>query len=296
MNLRHSASPLGFAFFSASRLPPRALKSPTSIRNTARALGQEGHDALDRSDFATAADRFARADALVHAPTFVLGLAQAQVGLGKLVSADGDVQPHPARGASRRARPPPSRRPRGPRARKSKRSPRRIPYIILHGGRPRRGLGEGDHRRPARGPRRRARREARGVDPGKHEIRAEAPRLAPGEVSLTIAPGKTETVTLEPKPATAAPAPPPPPPVRRLSPPPLVVAPPPAPPPAVEAAPPAALSPGSTRRVLGIAGIAVGGAGIAVGAVMGGLAISKHGSLAKSCPQGPCARRPTRPR
>jgi hypothetical protein len=56
-------------------------------RATARALAQEGQSALEKQDFATAADRFARADALVHAPTLLLGRARALVGLGKLVEA-----------------------------------------------------------------------------------------------------------------------------------------------------------------------------------------------------------------
>src|SRR5437763_17177259 len=56
-------------------------------RATARALTLEGYEALDRKDYATAADRFTRADAMYHVPTVTLGLAHAEVGLGKLVSA-----------------------------------------------------------------------------------------------------------------------------------------------------------------------------------------------------------------
>jgi hypothetical protein len=55
---------------------------------TARALAQEGQDALDRKDFTTAADRFTRAGEVVHAPTLALGLARAQVGLGKWIAAE----------------------------------------------------------------------------------------------------------------------------------------------------------------------------------------------------------------
>src|SRR6201999_2886024 len=47
----------------------------------------DGYDALEKKDWAAAADRFTRADALCHAPTVTLGLARAQVGLGKLVNA-----------------------------------------------------------------------------------------------------------------------------------------------------------------------------------------------------------------
>lgn len=54
---------------------------------TARAVAFEANAALENKDYAAAAERFARADALVHAPTLLLGLARADVGLGKLVAA-----------------------------------------------------------------------------------------------------------------------------------------------------------------------------------------------------------------
>jgi len=56
-------------------------------RATARALALEGHNALKSKDFAAAADRFSRADALVHAPTLVVDWARALQGLGRYVEA-----------------------------------------------------------------------------------------------------------------------------------------------------------------------------------------------------------------
>jgi hypothetical protein len=56
-------------------------------RATARALALEGHNALKNKDFASAADRFGRADALVHAPTLVVDWARALQGLGRYVEA-----------------------------------------------------------------------------------------------------------------------------------------------------------------------------------------------------------------
>jgi hypothetical protein len=56
-------------------------------RATARSLAHEGLDAQQHGQYAVAADRFSRADALVHAPTLLLGLARAEVGLGLLVAA-----------------------------------------------------------------------------------------------------------------------------------------------------------------------------------------------------------------
>ena len=56
-------------------------------RATARSLAGEGYQALQSKDYATATDRFSRADALVHAPTLMIDWARSLVGLGKLVEA-----------------------------------------------------------------------------------------------------------------------------------------------------------------------------------------------------------------
>lgn len=65
-----------------------ALSEPSaSDRATARSLAGEGYQALQDKDYATAADRFSRADALVHAPTLMIDWARSLVGLGKLVEA-----------------------------------------------------------------------------------------------------------------------------------------------------------------------------------------------------------------
>jgi len=56
-------------------------------RATARALGQEGQQALDARNYSTAEDRFRRADKLVHAPTLMLGLARSLAAESKYVEA-----------------------------------------------------------------------------------------------------------------------------------------------------------------------------------------------------------------
>ena len=56
-------------------------------RTTARQLATEGYDALQARDYALAADRFKRADALVHAPTLLVDLGRSYIGLGRLVEA-----------------------------------------------------------------------------------------------------------------------------------------------------------------------------------------------------------------
>ena len=61
---------------------------PTAAdRATARSLAGEGYQALQDKDYATAADRFRRADTLIHAPTLMIDWARSLVGLGKLVEA-----------------------------------------------------------------------------------------------------------------------------------------------------------------------------------------------------------------
>lgn len=56
-------------------------------RATARSLATEGYWALHDKRYAEAADRFGRADALVHAPTLTLDWARSLVGLGQFVEA-----------------------------------------------------------------------------------------------------------------------------------------------------------------------------------------------------------------
>ena len=63
---------------------PAFAEDSASDRATARALAAEGYAALEKKDYATAEDRFRRADELVHAPTLVLDLARALLGLGRL--------------------------------------------------------------------------------------------------------------------------------------------------------------------------------------------------------------------
>src|SRR5262245_34002380 len=61
-------------------------------RATARVLADEAGEALDQKNYEVAADKFGRAEALVHAPTLLLGLARAEVGLHKFVEASENYQ------------------------------------------------------------------------------------------------------------------------------------------------------------------------------------------------------------
>jgi hypothetical protein len=240
-------------------------------RATARLLASEGHEAVDRKDYATAADRFARADALLHAPTLSLHLARANAALGKLVAAQELLRrvvregvPDPSNAAFVRAVEDAKQElaALGP----------RIPTVIVTvkgSDAPDVTIDGTPVPRPALGAK-------RPVDPGRHAIRATAAGCAPAEATIELAEGASQAVALELAPATAA--------AGAVSPAAAPGAPAAAPPPPA----PAPAHGGDARRTAGIVGVALGGAGLAFGAVLGGLAVSKHGSLASSCPDGRC--------
>jgi hypothetical protein len=64
-----------------------ALAQSDSDRATARALAEEGYNALRAQRYDVAEDRFRRADALVHAPTLVVDEGRALIGLGRYLDA-----------------------------------------------------------------------------------------------------------------------------------------------------------------------------------------------------------------
>lgn len=72
---------------SVSLAPTRAYALSDADRATARALAEEGYNALKAQKFDVAEDRFRRADALVHAPTLVVDEGQALMGMGRFVEA-----------------------------------------------------------------------------------------------------------------------------------------------------------------------------------------------------------------
>jgi hypothetical protein len=64
-----------------------AAEPTDADKATARALMNDGYDALERSDARLAVERFRAADALVHVPTTTFALARAEAMLGRLVEA-----------------------------------------------------------------------------------------------------------------------------------------------------------------------------------------------------------------
>ena len=87
MRLSTAAVSLAFAVSLCIATSPEARAQSDADRATARSLGQEGQQAFENKDYATAEDRFRRADNMVHAPTLVLGLARSLAAEGKYVEA-----------------------------------------------------------------------------------------------------------------------------------------------------------------------------------------------------------------
>ncbi|WP_438011414.1 hypothetical protein WME89_23860 [Sorangium sp. So ce321] len=245
---------------------PAALAQVSDAdRATARSLAVEGQEALDRKDFSAALDRFGRADAIIHAPTLLLGVARAQVGMGRWIAAQESYNRILREGAPERS-PEPFFEAIAAAQRELDALAPRIPQVLISV----RGTDIADVTIDGEPVPRAALGVRRPVDPGEHTFRASAAGFAPVEVKLTLAERASETVALvlkpiAPPPSSASPAPPAPAPDRS----------------------PVAPS-GSSRTVLGIAALGLGGVGLAAGAVGGVLAMGKHSDLSERCPGGRC--------
>lgn len=79
---------LALALSASLLLPAGAAHAQSDEEKAAaRSLATQGADALKNNKFGEALDLVGRAEAIVHAPTHLLMIARAQVGLGKLVAA-----------------------------------------------------------------------------------------------------------------------------------------------------------------------------------------------------------------
>jgi hypothetical protein len=240
-----------------SLVPALAHAEPSDAdRATARSLAREGAEAQQHGQYAIAADRFARAEALVHAPTLLLGLARAQVGLSRLLEAQETYQ--------RILREPLA--PHAPAAfgkalEESKRelaalAPRLGWVRIAVGGAVSPTVTLDDVPVPvaALGVR-------RACNPGAHWVKASAPGFASTESTFVLVEGGEQAVTLslDPLPQTPGAV-------------------------AVEPKPQAApAAPMTMNTKLAIASFAVGAAGWVTGGVAGILAISEHSWLSPRC-------------
>jgi hypothetical protein len=238
-------------------------------KGTARQLTLDGFDALDKKDYAAAADRFERADALFHAPTISVGLGRARLALGKLVSAKeafsrAVYEPLPAN-----ASPAVLKAVEEARRELDALTPR-VPMVIVNvkgAANPTVTVDGVEVPAAALGVK-------RPLDPGQHVVLARAKGFAPAESNFTIAEGNLQTVNIDLVPGDSGPEP--------------------------EKSPPAtgattasgAADHGgaghSSTKTLGYVGIGLGGAGLVVGAVAGAMAMSKNSTLSSECPGGHC--------
>lgn len=234
-------------------------------RAAARALAQEGQVALDRKNFAVAADRFERADLLVHAPTLLLALGRAQIGLGKLVEAHENFARIQREGVAPGS-PKPWTRAYEDAAKEMEAVAARLPWVVIRvNGAPNPYLTVDGTPVP-----RAVLGIKRPVNPGKHELRVIADGYRPVKRTFALAEGQSTTLDIdleaEPEPQPLAPMAPPP----------------------VPLPPPVNNTDGKAQRSIGYVALGVGGAGVVVGAVAGGLFLAKRSQLANDCPASQC--------
>lgn len=230
-------------------------------RATARALALEGHSALQKKDYAKAADRFGRADALVHAPTLVVDWARALQGLGRFVEAhekyelvlrEGVDAASPkswTRALEEATKELAALKPRLAWITVVLQEPSEAEVAIDGVPIPAAALGV-----------------KRAADPGFPEVSVSAPGYEPFKQTVTVGPGEEKTLEVS---------------LRKV-------------PEMMESSAPAptvttAGEHGSGQRIAAYVTLGVGGAGLVLGAVTGGLTLKKRSDLESECINGVCS-------
>ncbi len=235
-------------------------------RATARNLAAEGNAALNIGDFATAEDRFRRADALVHAPTLVVDHAKALVGLHRYVEAQERLELVIREGVSENVPWVWKRAVQDAKQLVEDVKPKIAWVTISVTGSSKPEVSVDDVQVPvaALGVR-------RATDPGPHRIKATAPGFLKKEIILPVSEGSERAVTLDllPDPATLQSA---------------NVAPPPQPQPAQKDSLRTKESTSSLGRNVGYAAVGLGAAGLIVGTATGIIFLDKNSQLEKQCP------------
>jgi hypothetical protein len=226
-----------------------------SDRATARSLAGEGYQALQAKDYAAAADRFSRADALVHAPTLMIDWARALAGLGKLVEAQERYEQIIREGVDAKA-PKSWQRALSDAGTELSQLKPRLAWITISvtGAADAHVTIDGLAVPPAAIGVRRA------VNPGSLEVRVEAQGFLGQKKTVELAEGAEDAVAfnLEPDPDLQK-----------------------APPPEVPPPEPAPVKPADPTAMYVAFGVSA--AGLAVGAVSGGLFLSKRSDLTGVC-------------
>src|SRR5882672_9484512 len=254
--MRKTLGSLAFTFLALSLCTRPAFAQPSaSDRATARALAEEGGEALDKKNYEIAADRFARADALVHAPTLSLELARAQVGLRKFVEAQETYLRLIREGVPPGS--PPSFTKAFQEAQKEiKAIPPRLGWVTLTISGANAFIVSIDGNEVPKA----ALDVKRAVNPGNHAVKASADGYLANETTFTVGEGESAAVslTLDPMP-TSPNAKPPTPPAAKTT---------------ITSASGAQIGAdagrrGSTQKTVGFIALGVGGAGLVAGSITG---------------------------
>jgi hypothetical protein len=261
------------ALLAAVAAPSSAYAQSESDKATARQLGQQGQSALDAHEWKRAEDDFRRADALYHAPSLVLGLARAQVKEGKFVEAWenynriilenvttspvfvkalADAKSEIGTVEKRRSR---------------------VTLTVTGPAVPRVLVDDVPVKAEALGI-------ERFIDPGHHTVTSAADGWKRATKTFDIVEGASQTVVLVLDRDVSA--------VAIVEPVPVGTQPP-SPASGQVLTPTQSGSGASVQRTLGIVAVAVGGAGVILGAVTGIVALGKHSDLSKECPMGTCS-------
>ncbi|XXY12545.1 tetratricopeptide repeat protein [Sorangium sp. So ce216] len=270
-------APLAWAQPSQGSAQPSADDAAAAL-----ALGREGLEALESKDYGAAAELFARADARYHAPTLVLGLARAQVGLGRLVAARETYQRIVREGAPRGA-PPLMEKAVEDAKTEMAALEARVPSIVITVSGPAAPAVTLDGVPVAP----EALGQKRPVDPGEHTVRAAANGYVAREMKLTVREGDAAAAPLVLTPERAG---------RRAEPGRSLAAPAAGQAPEADALPQQGDEPadqgsqrgGSLLGTLGAISLGAGIGALGMGAGMGGVALSDDADLQERCPGGRC--------
>jgi hypothetical protein len=251
------------AFAIALLSAPLAFSQPTDAdRATARERAREGYEALEKKDYAVAEDRFRRADGLVHAPTIVVDHARALIGMGRLVEAYERYALVIREGVAANA-PPTWKQAVADAEREIEPIKPRLAWLVINVEGPTEPRVTVDGREvpvASLGARRAA-------DPGKRKVRVTADGFVSGSRTVVLKEGEAQSVTITLERAETV--------VLEETPTPQEERP--------------TDSPKSSSSPLPWIAFGVGGAGLAVGAVTGVMALSIKSDLNESCPSGKCS-------
>jgi hypothetical protein len=274
LSLRRRLAALALAA-SLVPVPTLSFAQSDADKATARMLGQEGQKALEARDYATAEDRFRRAESLYHAPTLALGLARALAAQGKVVAAQETYNRIVREGAPPNAPDAFKRAIEDAKREVEQVTPRIAAVTINVSGAPNPTVTLDDAPVPNA-----ALGVKRPVDPGTHVVRATADGFKPAETTFNVSEGAAATASLTLEKDLAA----------------VATGAPSASPDtgsagangssvAVDTSKPPS---GKVQRTAGWVALGVGGAALAAGAITGFIALGKKGELSDKCPNGVC--------